>query len=96
MWQLWLNARLHRSALSAHSNPGHFVQMETTLKVPSEMEVSDYHLESAVSDKWASGWSDHRLGANKSQIGSKDNLSSHVWTRMVNNPRLIHTAGDRW
>lgn len=39
---------------------------------------------------------DHRLGANKCEIGAQDSLTPQVLTRMTNNPRMLHVTVDRW
>lgn len=93
--QLSQSARLLLCASSVLSDPGHFGETTTTLRVPIGALPGDYRLESAVVDNCLSCCCDHGLDANKSEFGPRHDLSPRVWVRMTSNPRLIHTTDDR-
>lgn len=85
----WLNP-------NARSEPGHFLETKTALRVLSGIAVGGYCLESAIPDKWLLCWCDQELGENESDCGAKNGLSRQVWTRMTGNTRVIHPTIGRW
>lgn len=71
------------------------ILMTTALTVPTGVVVDDYRLDSGAPDKWLWLRCDHGLDANNRELGPKRDLSLWLCTRMIDNPRLIHTTGGR-
>lgn len=87
--QLPPTARPLRSASCVCSDPGHIFDTAAAFRVPTRIIDGNYHLESAVPDKWILSWFDHGLGANKTELGLKHCWSTHVRIRMIGNPRTL-------
>lgn len=92
--QLPLSAILLWFTSHVFSDRGLFVVTIVVLKAPSVIEVSHYLPESAVEDAWFLWW--HEFSEHESELGPRGGLSSRIWTRLVDTPRMFHAIGGRW
>lgn len=79
---------------SVRPDPRHFIATVIAEKAPNGTNVSEWCQEASLQDAWILCCRDHRLGLNESKHGLKNDLNSRG-TRMIDNPLLIHTTGDR-
>lgn len=97
-WQLSLNAGLPWSVPSVRWSPGHFGMTRIGFRAPTEIEVCDYRLESAVQNRRFPCCWDHRLGPNKSDHGPNHGESTdlHQNARQSSNDPSHRWPMGRW
>lgn len=69
--------------LSVLLDPEHFIAVIIGLRDPIRIEVTDCLLEVPEQNPWFLCWCDQRIGVNKSEHGPKYNLSTQVWTGVI-------------